>query len=286
MVGRNGPVGTPADPPVGSADGPVPTPQAQHQEGWSSVYVGKRHVEVLTMGSGVPVVFLHGWGLSPRSYRGALGALAAQGFQVFAPSLPGFGHSSPVPHRNQNVSGVADHMALVIEELGFESPVAIIGHSFGGGVALRLGATRPDLVRSLTLVCPVGGAGAGAVPLPRMVTGLLSESFSMWAGHAVTEVAAALMRHPASVLTTAFAAWRSDQLLDLSDIQTHHIPTRFLFADRDTVVSPGGIPERVFEQITCDVITGHHSWLISNPDVFAAHAAEHLKKPPVPRPPP
>lgn len=253
-----------------------PTPALVAPGEWSRVCVDGRDVEIFTIGVGIPVLFLHGWGLSPRSYRNALTALAARGYRVIAPTLPGFGRSTPLPVRRQNVDGVGVHIAALVAELDCHAPIDVVGHSFGGGVAMRLASTHPELVRSLTLVCPVGGAGNGVTPLAKMATGVLLESRNLWAGFAVGEVAAALARHPSSVLAAAFSAWRSDQLADLQVLHAHRIPTRFLFADHDTVVATGAIPEHVFDQITSEVIHGHHSWLISSPDLFADHAADHL----------
>lgn len=244
--------------------------------GWTRVTIGRRGVEVYTVGTGSPVLFLHGWGLSPRSYRGAIEALARGGYRVYAPSLPGFGRSDALGLRQQNVLGVAVHIAEILDRLPIAEPVHVVGHSFGGGVAMRLAAIHPDRVRSLTLVCPVGGAGSGPVPLTTMAVGALSESRNRWVGLAASEFATALARHPGSVLATAYAAWRSDQLVDLHQIGAHHIPTRFLFADHDTVVRPGSIPDTVFERVTCEIVAGHHSWLITDPETFASHACAHI----------
>lgn len=243
---------------------------------WMPVTIGRRSVEVYTVGHGTPVLFLHGWGLSPRSYRRAIDALAAHGHRVYAPALPGFGRSDALGLRQQNVLGVAVHTAEVLDRLPISEPVHVVGHSFGGGVAMRLAAIHPERVRSLTLVCPVGGAGNGAVPLTTMAVGALSESRNLWVGLAASEFASALARHPGSVLATAYAAWRSDQLVDLHQIGAHNIPTRFLFAERDTVVRPGAIPETVFERVTCEIVAGHHSWLITDPNGFAELASTHI----------
>lgn len=244
---------------------------------WTHVYVGKRRAEVFTLGEGSPVLFLHGWGLSPRSYRHSLAALSRQGHLIVAPTLPGFGRSDPLSLRHQNVGGVAAHIAEVMYELGLDAPVHVVGHSFGGGVSLRLGVEHPELVRSLTLVCPVGGAGDGVVPLTRMVPGVLFDARHMWAGLAVAETSIAFARNPASVLAAAYSGWRSDQIEDLRTLDIHGTPTRFLFADSDTVVSPGAIPASVYAKVTCEVVAGNHSWLITHPERFAHHVSVALK---------
>src|SRR5262249_51381327 len=42
-----------------------------------------------------------------------------------------------------------------------DGPVAVVGHSFGGAIALNLAATRPDLVTSLVLLDPAVGLDGG-----------------------------------------------------------------------------------------------------------------------------
>lgn len=257
---------------------PMPSIPAGHVErGWSDVWAAGRRTEVLTVGAaGSPVVFLHGWGLSPRSYVPSLVALAGHGHRIVAPSLPGFGKSAPLRLREQNVRGVADHIAAVLDELAHPRPVDVVGHSFGGGVAMRIAATRPDLVKSLTLICPVGGAGEGAVPLSRLVSGVIFDARHRWVGRALHDVGNALTHHPTAVAATAWAAWRSDQLEDLTAIGAARVPVRFVFAESDDVVTPGGIPACAFETVTCEVTHGRHSWLITDPFRFAASVAAYL----------
>ena len=62
-------------------------------------------------------------------------------------------------------AATAEAVALA-ESLSAGKPLDLIGHSFGGTVALRIAATRPDLVRSLTLIEPVFFAAARAAQDP------------------------------------------------------------------------------------------------------------------------
>ncbi len=243
---------------------------------WSDVWVGGRRSEVLRMGTGDPVAFFHGWGLSPRTYLPALRAAAAHHRRLIAPSLPGFGGSAPLPLRRQNLSGVAEHMASVLDALGHTAGVDVVGHSFGGGVALELGAIRPDLVRSLTLVCPVGGAGDGAVPLARMALGTVMDARQRWVRRAMTDFGSALTRHPSSLLVAGLAAWRADLMARLAQVNQHGIPARFIFADADRVVTPGGIATCTYDRVTVEVTDGGHGWLISDPERFAALVIQGL----------
>ncbi|HEY0717312.1 MAG TPA: alpha/beta hydrolase [Streptosporangiaceae bacterium] len=73
-------------------------------------------------------------------------------FHCEALDLPGFGFSPP-SDASCTVSGQAALVAQFIEHR-YHGPVHLVGNSFGGAVCTRVAATRPDLVRTLTLVAP------------------------------------------------------------------------------------------------------------------------------------
>src|SRR3954468_3992415 len=55
-----------------------------------------------------PVVFLHGWALSDRTYRHALEQLVRRGHTVLAPALPGFRGTAEVTRRQFSLAGYGD----------------------------------------------------------------------------------------------------------------------------------------------------------------------------------
>lgn len=97
------------------------------------------------------VVALHGWARSGADFSGVV-----DGLDAVAIHLPGFG-ITPEPSTAWGSEDYAESLAAAIESYG---PVVIVGHSFGGRVAVRLAARRPDLVRGLLLT---------GVPLKRLV---------------------------------------------------------------------------------------------------------------------
>lgn len=244
---------------------------------WDTVNVAGRDVEVARIGTGAdPLVFLHGWGLSPRSYLPGLTELAERtGREVIALSLPGFGGSDPLPVRHQGVAGVAAHVAAALDRLGL-GRVDLAGHSFGGGVALRIGATRPDLVSSLILLCPVGGAGLGAVPLHRMLRGLTLDGFHTWTPRALSDLLPAARRHPVALVGSALAAWKADLLADIGLVAGHGINAVLSFAAQDTVVSPGAIPRGLPAHVRYETVPGRHSWILTEPARFVATVVGNL----------
>jgi pimeloyl-ACP methyl ester carboxylesterase len=100
-------------------------------------------------GSGEPLVLLHGWGQTSLSFAGIMPPLEKR-FRVLAPDLPGFGFSESPPGPWGSAE-YADVVASLIENAGLER-ADVLGHSFGGKVAVALAASRPELVRRLVLV--------------------------------------------------------------------------------------------------------------------------------------
>lgn len=96
------------------------------------------------IGDGPPrVLALHGWGRRGGDYRHALA-----GIDALAPDLPGFG-ASPPPSEPLGAEGYATLVAGLLDE--FASPPVIVGHSFGGRVAVCLAAANPGRVGPLVL---------------------------------------------------------------------------------------------------------------------------------------
>ena len=89
------------------------------------------------------VVALHGWMRTHADFDQVLAGLDA-----VAPDLPGFGATAPPPVP-WGSSDYAEAVGPVLEEDGL--PVVVVGHSFGGRVAVMLAAARPDLVLALIL---------------------------------------------------------------------------------------------------------------------------------------
>ena len=107
------------------------------------------HVEVA--GQGEPVLLIHGFGGSTFSWRQTLPALAND-HRVIALDLFGFGYTER-PKRLEHYSreGQIELILGVLDRLGVRE-AHVIGHSYGGGLAMTLAAEHPERVRSLVLV--------------------------------------------------------------------------------------------------------------------------------------
>ena len=111
--------------------------------------------------SAPPLVLLHGLA-ERRQVFDRLVPLLAPRVRVVAIDLPGFGASPPLPGGGFDLGVVCKLVEAAIAELGLERP-AMLGHSLGGGVAVRYAAERPGALRALTLIAPAGLIATGAV---------------------------------------------------------------------------------------------------------------------------
>lgn len=114
--------------------------------------VGGLEIELMTLGGGRPLVFLHS-GEGPDYGSPFLDALA-RSFNVFAPSLPGFGHSS-LPDDVKRVDDVAYCMLDLFRAHGLKE-IALVGVSFGAWAAAEIAVRDTGRLASVTLISPVG----------------------------------------------------------------------------------------------------------------------------------
>lgn len=94
------------------------------------------------VGSGLPVVLIHGFPLNRQMWQPQLKALAGAGYRIICPDLPGFGESEPLDGP-ATMTSYADAIAGLLDELGIEQAV-IGGMSMGGYVLLNLVERYPD----------------------------------------------------------------------------------------------------------------------------------------------
>lgn len=115
-------------------------------------------LRVLAGGYGRTLVFLHGRGHAAPLWFSYLTAFARE-FQVFAPDLPGFGHSSAPETALRTAEDGLRFFVEPVEELlsalGPE-PMTLVGHSLGGLVALELALRGRVPVERLVLVDSMG----------------------------------------------------------------------------------------------------------------------------------
>ncbi len=107
---------------------------------------------VVEAGAGASVVLLYGPAPPSARWR-QLTASLAQRFHVLAPDLHGLGGPDNLADGARPT--LAEDAQLLSQVLGdYAEPVHLVGYSYGAAVELRLALTRPERVRSLTLIEP------------------------------------------------------------------------------------------------------------------------------------
>jgi len=99
-----------------------------------------------------PAVMVHGLGGSSWNWTDLM-ALLADRLSSQAPDLPGFGFSPPPRRGDYSLAAHARAVVGLVEQ-GGPAPVHLLANSLGGAVATIVASSRPDLVRTLTLISP------------------------------------------------------------------------------------------------------------------------------------
>jgi pimeloyl-ACP methyl ester carboxylesterase len=118
----------------------------------------RNDIAVWEVGEGDPVLVLHGFPDTPVGLTPLVERLTAAGFRCLIPALPGYLPSGPVD--DYHSARVADDMVAVLDAYGLER-VPVVGHDWGGCVALDLGADHADRISrvvSLAIPHPAGFA--------------------------------------------------------------------------------------------------------------------------------
>ncbi len=120
-------------------------------------------------------LLLHAFPFTGSMWDAVAAGLRAQGHDVLAPDLRGFGEA-PLGERSPAISVLVDDMVTVMGE----QPAAVVGCSMGGYVALGIAARRPDLVAALGLVDTKATADAEPARAHRIRIAELAETGGEW----------------------------------------------------------------------------------------------------------
>lgn len=224
------------------------------------------------VGEGRPVVLIHGWPLSGRSWEPQVRPLVEAGFRVITYDRRGFGWSSQ-PWNGYEYDTLAADLRALIEHLDLRD-AAIVGFSMGGGeVARYLGAHSDDRVSAAVFAAAIPPAlkktddnPDGAAPdslladfqaqiradRPAFVDGFLTNFFAV--GDRTDLVSEATRRYCLDIAEFAspkgthdcVAAWGTDFRKDLEGVS---IPVLVIHGDSDGIVPFEASGKRVGEMI-------------------------------------
>lgn len=218
------------------------------------------------------VLSFHGWGRTHADWRPSLGSLPTTSVD-----FPGFGQSRP-PSEVQGSRWYAQQVAPLLDD----GPKVLVGHSFGGRVAVHLAHMRPDDVKAIVLTgAPL--VKTSAPPKPKLAVraakflnkrGILPDSVmeaqKQKHGSADYRAAQGVMRE---VLVRVLHENYDEQLRALN------CPVSLVYGELDTAAPPAVAHAigRLCSQATVDIVPGQ-GHALSGPlgDRIAAAVKEHL----------
>ena len=267
----------------------------QPQESFVDLAAAGVRLRVLAVGTGPPLVMLHGVSLAAAVWAPWLADLA--GYRALLVELPGHGLSGPVAYRP---GAVRDHTMRLMDDL-FDalelSAAPVVGHSLGGMFALWYAAARPGRIASLVaigdpavalpgatvrmplslLTVPVLGGAVLRTPMPRPVyRGLLGQGLSRAAAAAAPDDLLDVLRlaghRKGNARTVAslmhaidhFRRARPDSVMSDDELGRITVPTMFCWGTEDPFLAPARARPsiaRIPGAVLHEVPGGHGPWL-------------------------
>ncbi len=208
-----------------------------------------------------PVVVLHGWGLSAARFDGLKKELKKEGFTVHIPDFPGFGDSA-MPSKPLHLTDYAIFLDEYLKTQKLKEPI-IIGHSFGGRVALVHEKLYPGKIFALVLTgtpgfTPVAKrklmlfiaiAKAGKLVLSLPILNLVQEKIRRWYYYFVG--AREYFRAEGSMRETFKNVVRQDLAESMESV---HVPTLLLWGEND-IITPVWIAQKMKTRIPGATLT-------------------------------
>ena len=246
-----------------------------------------QRVGVSVGGAGVPLVFLHGFGLNRRAYLRLLSRLGGLGFLVIAPDAAGHGETPTLPRDAAALEHRARLTMRTLDALGVRKAV-FLGHSMGGRMIIDLAAHHPDRVLAAVLLNAAAGSNFDASILgarlrsPRaLVTRLLAAAVDAKGDPARLPAAELLLylrivgaalgnnvRAPRGLTGALRAIMGSGDFSPmLAAIRRHRLPIVVVHGEKDGVVpfaNAHDMAERA-DATLYRVPGAHHSWMLTDP---------------------
>ena len=247
------------------------------------------------LGSGTPLVLLHGIGSGSESWRAQLldfGKL----YHVIAWDAPGYGGSTPVAPSTPSAADYARRLETFLDALGVAT-CHLVGHSLGAIMACRFARDKSERVKSLMLASPAMGYGSQGKEIQNeRRTGRIELLETLGPKGLARE------RH-ANLLSAAAPKWARDRVEKvMGEIRPHGyrqavelLVLNNIFADTAEILSPvsvvvGGV-DVVTPPETCKLIAESfpnstfkilpdlgHACYVEGPEIFNVLLRGHLDK--------
>ncbi|KJS45272.1 MAG: alpha/beta hydrolase [Roseovarius sp. BRH_c41] len=110
--------------------------------------VNGHRVHAVVMGDGPDLVLIHGASGNTRDMTFDLAPRLARHYRVIVLDRPGLGYTARINRTGATITQQAALLQAAAALLGAERPI-VLGHSYGGAVALAWAVTRPDHIAAL-----------------------------------------------------------------------------------------------------------------------------------------
>lgn len=229
-------------------------------------------LRAVTTGRGHPLLLLTGFGVSPRAYAAVTERLAAR-YRVVVPWLEG--------PTQWSLDGLLDAVDVTVDAHA-DGPARVVGHSFGGAIALALVGRSTSSYAGLVVANSLGYSPG---PLRMALLGLHPHNTRLLAyPPALVDIATAVVRRPRELAAAGWWAFRCDLQDDMRRIKASAMPRAVLWSDGDALLPPW-LGQRLATALGAPFIelgasrlgrrTGHE-WPMRRPDVFAELVGDAL----------
>ncbi len=220
-------------------------------------------VHYVDRGTGQPVILVHGASGNLRDWTFDIAPVLARRYRIVAFDRPGFGYSDRLPEQGWAPRAQAAHLRAAASRLGIERAI-VVGHSWGGALAMAWGLDYPDEVRGVVSVSgatmpwggdvsflydmatsPAGPLVAQAVPVVARKSVVVPMIEEVFAPQPVPEGYADYIGWPLSTRPRNFL-WNARDVARLDDelveqsrrYASMRVPVEILHGTADSTVSP------------------------------------------------
>jgi pimeloyl-ACP methyl ester carboxylesterase/glyoxylase-like metal-dependent hydrolase (beta-lactamase superfamily II) len=216
---------------------------------------GRTHYDAAGPESGQVVILVHGFSVPYYIWDTTFEALAAAGFRVIRFDLYGRGYSDR-PDTKYNGALFERQVAGLMDALGLDGPVDLIGLSMGGPVVMRFAANNAELVRKVVLVDPmteaspaplypqwIGSPMIALTLVPVMAEGQLTdflhpENYPTWVDQYRVQMQYEGFRR--AIISTIYEFVPEDHLAWFSEVQESGIPVKLIWGVQDQTLPIAG----------------------------------------------
>jgi alpha-beta hydrolase superfamily lysophospholipase len=257
--------------------------------------LGYRHYPAGTPSSAQVAIVVHGSSASSIAVHALAKGLAERGVETYAPDIRGHGASGTrgdVVYVGQLEDDLADFVGL-IRKTSPAAPLTLIGHSSGGGFALRIaGSPLKDLFQRTVLLAPYLGynapssrqdAGGWASPdIPRFLGLTVLRRLGILCCESLPTIAFAVAPNSTPILASTYS-YRLMRNFAASfdyrdDLAAATKPVVLIAGAADELMFPDKYRDAVGQRATVTLIDGvNHMGIVSDPAAVSAIADDVVK---------